>query len=273
VSDEVIRRALAEDLGAAGDITSDAICPADHHSTARLVVRRAGTLAGVDLACRTFTLLDPSVETEICCPDGSWVGALTNVARLGGPTRALLAGERTALNLLGRLSGIATATAELVSLVEGTGARIADTRKTTPTLRALEKYAVRMGGGSNHRFGLHDAVLIKDNHVAAAGGVTAAVEHVRRHVGHTVKIEVEVETLAQVEELLGVGADIVLFDNMALPDLEAAVRMVGDRMITEASGGIDRTTIRAVAETGVQFVSVGAITHSAPSLDVALDIP
>jgi nicotinate-nucleotide pyrophosphorylase (carboxylating) len=271
--DEVIRRALAEDLGVAGDITSDAIFPPDHHSTARLVVRRPGTLAGVDVACRTFTLLDPSVETEVCRPDGSRVAAMTDVARLAGPTRALLAAERTALNLLGRLSGIATATAELVALVDGTGARITDTRKTTPTLRALEKYAVRMGGGSNHRFGLHDAVLIKDNHVAAAGGVTAAVERVRRHVGHTVKIEVEVETLAQLEELLGVGADIVLFDNMPPPELAEAVRMVGDRMITEASGGIDRTTIRAVAETGVQFISVGAITHSAPSLDVALDVP
>jgi nicotinate-nucleotide pyrophosphorylase (carboxylating) len=271
--DELIRRALAEDLGLAGDITSDAIFPADHHSTARIVVRRPGTLAGVDVACRAFTLLDPSVEAEVCTPDGSRVGAMTDVVRLAGPTRALLAAERTALNLLGRLSGIATATAELVALVEGTGASITDTRKTTPTLRALEKYAVRMGGGSNHRFGLHDAVLIKDNHVAAAGSVTAAVERVRRHVGHTVKIEVEVETLAQVEELLAVGADIVLFDNMALPELAEAVRMVGERMITEASGGIDRSTVRAVAETGVQFISVGSITHSAPALDVALDVP
>ena len=271
--DDIIRRALAEDLGVAGDITSDAIFPADHHTTARIVVRRPGTLAGIEVACRTFTLLDASVEAEVCVPDGSRVAAMTDAARLAGPTRALLAAERTALNLLGRMSGIATATAQLVALLEGTGARIADTRKTTPTLRALEKYAVRMGGGSNHRFGLHDAVLIKDNHLAAAGGVTAAVERVRRHVGHTVKIEVEVETLAQVEELLGVGADIVLLDNMPLPDLAEAVRMVGDRMITEASGGIDRATVRAVAETGVQFISVGSITHSAPSLDVALDVP
>jgi nicotinate-nucleotide pyrophosphorylase (carboxylating) len=271
--DDVIRRALAEDLGVTGDITSDAIFPADHRSRARIVVRQPGTLAGIEVACRTFTLLDPSIEVEVCRRDGSPVESMTDVARLVGPTRALLAAERTALNLLGRLSGIATATAELVALVEGTGARIADTRKTTPTLRALEKYAVRMGGGSNHRFGLHDAVLIKDNHVAAAGSVTAAVERVRRHVGHTVKIEVEVETLAQVEELLAVGADIVLFDNMTLADLEAAVRLVGDRMITEASGGIDRATVRAVAETGVQVISVGAITHSAPSLDVALDVP
>ncbi len=191
---------------------------------------------------------------------------------LSGSTKSILSAERTALNILGRLSGIATLTAEMVELVDGTGTMVADTRKTTPTLRALEKYAVRMGGGSNHRFGLFDTVMIKDNHIIAAGGIGTAVALVRAHVGHTVKIEVEVDDLAQLRELLIVGADIVLLDNMSIGEIEDAVEMIDGRMIVEASGGVDRETIRSIAETGVDVISVGALTHSAPNFDVALDI-
>ncbi len=270
--DDLIRGALAEDLGSAGDLTSAAVFDADHHSTGRIVARGAGTVAGVEVAARVFTVADPTVRVGITGPSGSSVGAGTELVRLAGPTRSLLGAERTALNLLGRLSGIATATAALVAAVEGTGARITDTRKTTPTLRALEKEAVRSGGGVNHRFGLFDAVMIKDNHVAAAGGVAEAIRRVRARVGHTVKVEVEVDTLAQLDDVLAEGVDIVLFDNMTPGDLAEGVRRVGGRAVTEASGGIDARTVRAVAETGVDVISVGALTHSAPALDVALDL-
>jgi nicotinate-nucleotide pyrophosphorylase (carboxylating) len=269
--DDLINRAFDEDLGSAGDLTSESIFGTDHRSAARLIARQEGVVAGLDLAQRVFHLMDDTMEVTSHTSDGNRVSAGTELMRLAGPTRALLTAERTALNFLGRMSGIATLTSELVDLVDGTGVLIADTRKTTPTLRALEKYAVRMGGGSNHRFGLYDAVMIKDNHIAAAGGIGRAVAMVRARVGHTVKVEVEVETVEELRELLVVGADIVLLDNMSAEELQTAVDMVGEAMITEASGGITRDTIRAVAETGVDVISVGALTHSAPNFDVALD--
>lgn len=272
VVDDLLRRALAEDLGAAGDITSEATLPPDLRVGAEVVAREAGVIAGLDFSLRTFALVDPITSTEAFVGDGDSVAAGTVLGHVAGPARGVLTAERTALNLLGHLSGIATATADLVRLVEGTGARIADTRKTTPGLRALEKYAVRMGGGSNHRFGLHDAVLIKDNHLAAAGGIRPALEQVRERVGHLVQVEVEVTSLRQLAELLEVDADVVLLDNMDLETMAEAVRMVDGRMVTEASGGITRETVRAVAETGVNLISVGWITHSAPRLDVALDV-
>lgn len=269
--DDLIMRAFDEDLASAGDLTSESIFGPDHQSTARLVARQAGIVAGLAIAERVFRLMDDAIEIEAVAHDGDRVSAGSDLLKLSGHTRALLTAERTALNFLGRLSGIATLTARLVDLVDGTGVLIADTRKTTPTLRALEKYAVRMGGGSNHRFGLYDAVMIKDNHIAAAGGIGRAVAMVRARVGHTVKVEVEVETLDELRELLVVGADIVLLDNMSLDELREAVEMVGEAMTTEASGGITEDTIRSVAETGVDVISVGALTHSAPIFDVALD--
>ncbi len=269
--DDLIMRAFDEDLASAGDLTSESIFGPDHRSSARLVARQDGVVAGLAIAERVFYLMDDAIEIESVAHDGDRVSAGSDLLRLAGHTRALLTAERTALNFLGRLSGIATLTARLVDLVEGTGVLIADTRKTTPTLRALEKYAVRMGGGSNHRFGLYDAVMIKDNHIAAAGGIGRAVAMVRARVGHTVKIEVEVETLDELRELLVVGADIVLLDNMTASQLREAVAMVGEEMVTEASGGITVDTIRSVAETGVDVISVGALTHSAPNFDVALD--
>lgn len=269
--DDLILRAFDEDLASAGDLTSESIFGPDHRSAARLVARQDGVVAGLGLAGRVFHLMDDTIEIETLAHDGDRVLAGADLLRLSGRTRPLLTAERTALNFLGRLSGIATLTAHLVDLVDGTGVLIADTRKTTPTLRALEKYAVRMGGGSNHRFGLYDAVMIKDNHIAAAGGIGRAVAMVRARVGHTVKIEVEVETLDELRELLVVGADIVLLDNMSVSQLREAVAMVGEEMATEASGGITEDTIRAVAETGVDVISVGALTHSAPNFDVALD--
>ena len=269
--DELVRRALAEDLGRAGDLTTDAIVEAGAVARAAVLARREGRVAGLDAALQAFVLLDPEVRIERLAADGDDVGAGAALARLAGRARALLTAERTALNLLGRLCGIATATRDLVRLVAGTGARIADTRKTTPTLRALEKHAVRCGGGVNHRFGLDDAVLIKDNHLAVAGSVRQAVERARARVGHLVKIEVEVDTLAQLEEALAVGVDAVLLDNMDPVTLRRAVALVAGRAVTEASGGVRPETVRAIAETGVDLISVGWLTHSAPALDVALD--
>jgi len=270
--DELISVALREDLGVAGDLTSEACLPAGVVGRGRIVARGAGVAAGIDAACRVFAVVDDRVVVRTPVADGERVEAGAVLAEVSGPARSLLTGERTALNLLGRLSGIATATAALVAAVAGTGVRIADTRKTTPGLRGLEKYAVRMGGGTNHRFGLYDAVMVKDNHVVAAGGIRPAVEAVRARVGHTVTVEVEVDTLDQLAELLDVGADVVLLDNMDVPTLRRAVGMVAGRMVTEASGGITAGTVRAVAETGVDVISVGWITHSAPALDVALDL-
>ena len=268
----LLRRALREDLGRAGDLTTDAIVAPEARARGRLVARQPGRVAGLDVALRTFTLLDPSVEAAVRIGDGRDAAGGDTLAVLDGAARALLSGERVALNLLGRLSGIATATRDLVAAVRPHRARIVCTRKTTPGLRALEKYAVRCGGGANHRFGLDDAVLIKDNHLALAGGIAPAVERVRGAVGHLVKIEVEVDTLEQLEEALGLGVDAVLLDNMDAATLRRAVAMAKGRALTEASGGIRPETAAAIAATGVDLLSVGWLTHSSPALDVALDL-
>jgi nicotinate-nucleotide pyrophosphorylase (carboxylating) len=267
----IVTAALAEDLGRAGDLTTDAIIPADAAATVRLVSREPGVVAGLPLAELAWELLDPSVRVDVHLPDGSRVAPGDAIATVHGPARALLTGERVALNFLGHLSGVATGTATIADAIAHTRARVVDTRKTIPGLRALQKYAVACGGGSNHRFGLDDAVMIKDNHIAVAGGLRAAVEAARAHVGHLVKIEVEVDTLEMLAELLEVGADVVLLDNMAPDDLRRAVELVGGRMVTEASGRITPETAAAIAESGVDLISVGWLTHSARVLDIGLD--
>ena len=267
----VVAAALAEDLGRAGDLTTDAIIPADRAATVRLVSREPGVVAGLPLAELAWELLDPSVRMEVHLPDGSRVNPGDAIATIHGPARALLTGERVALNFLGHLSGVATGTATIAAAIAHTAAKVADTRKTIPGLRALQKYAVTCGGGSNHRFGLDDAVMIKDNHIAVAGGLRAAVEAARAHVGHLVKIEVEVDTLEMLAELLEVGADVVLLDNMSPAELRRAVELVGGRMVTEASGRITPETAAAIAESGVDLISVGWLTHSARVLDIGLD--
>jgi len=269
---DVVRRALLEDLGRAGDVTTDAVCPPDQSGRARVVARAAGRLAGIDASLLAFRLLDSEARLDVRLPDGGDAAAGDTVACVAGRARALLAAERTALNLLGHLSGIATVTRDVVARLEGLPTRVAATRKTTPGLRALEKHAMRLGGGTPHRYGLDDAVLVKDNHVALAGGIAEAVRRVRAGVGHLVKVEVEVDTLEQLEEALAAGVEAVLLDNMDIPTLREAVRRAKGRALTEASGGIRPETIRAVAETGVDLVSLGWLTHSAPSLDVALDV-
>lgn len=270
--EDVVRRALAEDLGSAGDITTMATVGEAKMARARLVSRAEGTLAGLETVKWVFAFLDDKIECRLIVADGDRVGSGAVLAEISGPARGILTGERTALNLLGHLSGIATATADLVGRVEGTGARILDTRKTTPNLRALEKHAVRMGGGVNHRFGLFDAVLVKDNHIAASGGLTAALRGVRDRVGHTVRVEVEVDTLDQLDELLTLDADAVLLDNMDPDTLSRAIKLIDGRLITEASGNITADTVRQISETGVDYISSGWITHSAPALDVTLEI-
>ena len=267
-----MRRGLEEDLGRAGDLTSDAVLPAGLQATAAVVARAAGRVAGLRVALAAFRLLDPSLSVVEEVADGADVASGTVLATVSGAARSILSAERTALNLLGRLCGIATATRDLAALAAPYGARIVCTRKTTPGMRALEKYAVRAGGGGNHRFGLDDAVLIKDNHRALAGGLRAAVEAARRGVGHMVKIEVEVDSLAELDEALALGADVVLLDNMSLDTLAEAVRRARGRAVTEASGGIRPATVAAIAATGVDMLSVGWLTHSAPALDVALDV-
>ncbi len=267
----VVRAALLEDLGRAGDITTDALVPAEAEARVALTARQPGVVAGLDLALLAFRLVEPRIEAAVALPDGSRLKPGDVIATLSGPARGLLTAERTALNFLGHLSGIASATNGVVEAVRGTRASICCTRKTLPGLRALQKYAVRVGGGSNHRFGLDDAVLIKDNHVAIAGGIRAAVTRARAHVGHMVKIELEVDTLAQLEEALALGVDAVLLDNMPPPMLREAVAMVDGRALTEASGRITPETARAVAETGVDLISIGWLTHSARVLDIGLD--
>ena len=268
----IVRAALAEDLGRAGDITTDSIIPAEAVATARIAARKDGRVAGLEAALIAFRLLDPGISVAVERADGGDVSPGGTIATLTGKARALLTAERTALNLMGRLSGIATATRALVREVEGTRARIVCTRKTTPGLRVLEKHAVKLGGGFNHRFGLDDAVLIKDNHIAVAGGVRPAVERVRAAIGHMVKVEVEVDTLDQLDELLGLPVDVVLLDNMDPDTLRRAVRMVDGRLLTEASGNVTLATVRAIAETGVDMISCGWLTHSAPNLDLGLDM-
>ena len=272
VAEPIVRRALVEDLGRGGDLTTDAIVEADRTATARIVARRGGVVAGLTLGSLAFSLLDDRVVVDARIDDGDRIEPGAVVAELFGPARAILTGERTALNLLAPLSGIATATRSLVDLVATTHVKIADTRKTTPGLRALERYAVACGGGTNHRFGLDDGVLIKDNHLIVAGSIHAAVAAARAAVGHMVKIEVEVDTLEQLREALDEPIDAVLLDNMTVPELTQAVRIVGRRVITEASGGVSAENILEVARTGVDVISVGWLTHSAPALDLSLEI-
>ena len=267
-----LRAALLEDLGRAGDLTTDAIVPATVAGTALAVGRATGVVSGLEPFARTFTLADERIAVVFHVADGDRVAAGMPIARVQGPLRAILAAERTALNVLGHLSGVATATARLVAAVAGTHASIADTRKTTPGMRALEKAAVRHGGGRNHRFGLDDAILIKDNHVAIAGGVRPAIEAARAYAGHLVKIEVEVDSLQQLDEALAARADIVLLDNFTIDQTRAAVERTAGRALLESSGRIDETTVRAVAETGVDLISSGALTHSVRALDIGLDI-
>ncbi len=267
----IVRQALIEDLGRAGDITTDAIAPADRIAAAAMASRQEGVVAGLEAAALAFRLMDPAIGFTAVVSDGARVACGETVAKIEGPARGMLSAERVALNFVSRLSGVASATAQLVAAVAHTKARIVCTRKTTPLLRSLEKYAVRAGGGMNHRFGLDDAALIKDNHIAIAGGVAEAIRRVRGHVGHLVKIEVEVDTLAELEEALGAGVDAVLLDNTSLDDLSRAVKMIGGRAISEASGRVSLETAPAIAETGVDLISVGWLTHSAPILDIGLD--
>ncbi|MDZ5453107.1 carboxylating nicotinate-nucleotide diphosphorylase [Labrys sp. ZIDIC5] len=267
----VVRAALVEDLGRAGDLTTDAIVPVGLRATTVLAARQDGVVAGLDIAAAAFRLLDPSAAIAVERGDGASVSPGSIIASVTGSARALLTGERTALNILCRLSGIASATASVVESVRDHKATIVCTRKTTPGLRALEKYAVRAGGGGNHRFGLDDAILIKDNHVAIAGGIRPALERAKAAAGHMVKIELEVDTLAQLEEALTVGVDAVLLDNMSLAQLREAVAMVGGRALTEASGRVTAETAPAIAASGVDLISVGWLTHSAPILDIGLD--
>jgi len=271
--DDVVTRALAEDLGRAGDVTSIATIPEGATARAIVVARQAGVIAGLPLVAAAFRKLAPDVAIAPHARDGASIAAKTALMHVTGSARAVLAAERIALNLLGHLSGVATATHAFVRRVKGSRTRICCTRKTTPGLRALEKYAVRCGGGFNHRFGLDDAMLIKDNHIAVAGGIRAVLERARASAGHLVKIEIEVDGLAQLAEVLAVGlADAVLLDNMDMADMRQAVAMVAGRFPLEASGGITLESIEAVASTGVDYASSGWITHSAPNLDVALDI-
>src|SRR3954469_3365732 len=268
----IVRAALAEDLGRAGDITSDAVVPEEARIGAIMAGRRAGGVGGLEAGLLAFELLDPSLEIERLAPDGSRVERGQAVARISGRARPVLAAERTALNLVCRLSGVATATRSLVDAIEGHKAKIVCTRKTTPGLRILEKEAVRLGGGANHRFGLDDAMLIKDNHVAMAGGIAQALRRAKAAAGHLVKIELEVDTLDQLAEALDEGVDAVLLDNMDPPTLRRAVAMVDGRAVTEASGRIPRETAPAIAGAGIDLISSGWITHSAPILDLGLDI-
>ena len=271
--DEAVTRALAEDLGRAGDVTSIATIPEGTRGAAVMKAREAGVIAGLAVAEAVFRRLDPAVEIAGHLRDGAAVQAKTVLMTIAGDARALLSAERTALNFVGHLSGVASAAAEFVRLVARTRARVCCTRKTTPGLRALQKYAVRCGGGFNHRFGLDDAILIKDNHIAVAGGVRAVLERAKAAAGHLVKIEIEVDTLEQLQTVLDVGlADAVLLDNMSPTMMKQAVAMVAGRLVIEASGGITHASAAAIAESGVDYLSSGAITHSSRNLDVGLDI-
>ncbi|MGB8901427.1 MAG: carboxylating nicotinate-nucleotide diphosphorylase [Methylocella sp.] len=271
IVEPLVRAALVEDFGRAGDLTTNAIVPAGLAARAALVARETGVVAGLDLAKLAFELVDPNIAMQVAIDDGATVTSGGVIAWVSGPARGVLTAERTALNFLGHLSGIASATASIVAAVQGTKAKIVCTRKTTPGLRAVEKYAVRAGGGANHRFGLDDAILIKDNHIAIAGGIAQALRRARAAAGHLVKIEVEVENLDQLKEALGEGADAVLLDNMSLETLAEAVAIVAGHAMTEASGRVTPKSAPAVAATGVDLISVGGLTHSAPVLDIGLD--
>ncbi|WDI30341.1 carboxylating nicotinate-nucleotide diphosphorylase [Hyphococcus flavus] len=271
IIEDAVARALKEDFGDAGDITTNATIPAAAKATAVIAARKSGVIAGIDAAVTAFRMVDPSINVHVTNGDSTRVERGDAILNLEGSACGVLSAERVALNFLGHLSGIATATAALVDAVKGTNAKIVCTRKTTPGLRAFEKYAVRCGGGCNHRFGLYDAVMIKDNHIAAAGSIKDALAAARSAVGHTVKIEVEIDHLNQLDDALSSGADIVLLDNMTAGQLREAVNQTQGRAILEASGNITVETVRAIAETGVDVISSGWITHSAPSLDLGLD--
>jgi nicotinate-nucleotide pyrophosphorylase (carboxylating) len=271
--EQAVTRALAEDLGRAGDVTSIATVPEGTPGRAVVAARKAGRIAGLPLVEAAFRKLAPDMKMTAHARDGEAVAAKAVLMTVEGPARAMLAAERTALNFVGHLSGIATATSEFVRRVAHTQTRVTCTRKTIPGLRALQKYAIRCGGGFNHRFGLDDAVLIKDNHVAVAGGIRPVLERARAAVGHLVKIEIEVDSLEQLKEVLDTGlADVVLLDNFDVPRLRDAVAMVAGKLVTEASGGITLESVAAMAETGVDYVSSGALTHSVINLDIGLDI-
>ena len=269
--DEVIRTALQEDIHYL-DTTTDLMIPADARASARFLAKAEGVVCGLVVALRVFALLDDAFEAEVYLPEGSHVSPGDLIARVKGHTRALLEGERTALNLLQHMSGIATATAKAVEKVRGTRAVITDTRKTLPGLRALQKYAVTVGGGKNHRFNLSDGAMLKDNHIDAAGGIPQAVAAIREKLGHMVKLEVETRNLDEVRQALDAGADIIMLDNMDCPSMAEAVRIVDGRALLEASGGIREETLRPVAETGVDIISIGALTHSVTALDISMKI-
>jgi len=269
--EDAVGVALREDLGLTGDLTSNACIPESAHSTAAIVARNPGTIAGIALARDVFAQIDNNIKIEVFKEDGDRIAKGDVVMHIVGKSRGILTAERVALNFLGHLSGIATATSILVDAIAGTKAHIACTRKTTPGIRALEKHAVQCGGGINHRFGLFDAVMIKDNHIIAAGGIAAALQAVKTIIGHTVKIEIEVDTLDQLEEVLTEGTDIILLDNMPTDDLKKAVTLTKGRAILEASGNVTIETVRAIAETNVDIISSGWITHSAPTLDLGMD--
>lgn len=267
--DRLIEQALLEDIHT-GDITTLAVVPGHRPASARLVAKETLVVAGIDTASRVFYTLDPAISFKACVKDGDKAMPGTILATVHGEASQLLMGERVALNLLQRMCGIATLTTSFVEAVAGTKARIVDTRKTTPGLRQLEKYAVRVGGGINHRTGLYDGVLIKENHIAAAGSITEAINRARAYIPHTLKIEIETETLAQVDEALAAGADIIMLDNMTLEEMRSAVVTIGDRAQVEASGGVNLERVRAIAETGVDIISVGALTHSPRAMDISM---
>lgn len=267
----VVALALQEDVGS-GDLTTNACIPADMQATGRIIAKADGVVCGHPVARAAFAALAPDAGYDVLVPEGEVIAPGTVVATVTGPARAILTGERVALNFMQRMSGIATVTRRLTALLAGTKAKLIDTRKTTPGLRLLEKYAVRVGGGYNHRFGLYDAVLIKDNHIAVAGGIAAAVAACREAAPHTSKIEVEVTNMAELDEALAAGADIVLLDNMTPELMREAVTRTAGRALLEASGGINEKTLAAVAASGVDYISMGALTHSAPALDLSLDV-
>lgn len=271
VVERAVARALEEDLGEVGDLTSDAAVPANAMLKGSVRARAAGRVAGAEIARAVFRAVDPAITVEVKESDGEDVASLDAILAVRGPARAILAGERVALNFLGRLSGIATLTAHYVAAIDGTMARVVGTRKTTPGLRALELHAIRCGGGGTHRFGLNDAILVKDNHVAIAGGVGPALVAVRAKAGHMVHVSVEIDRMEQLEEALRYSPDVVLLDNFKITEIAEAVRIVGARCTVEASGGVTLDNVRAIAETGVDVISVGALTHSAPALDLGLD--
>lgn len=271
--ERIVRMALEEDLGHGHDITSETLIPVSEQATATLRARQSGVLAGIMLALSAFSLTDIDFDMTVHKQDGEWLEEGDVIAEITGPARALLTAERVALNFLTHLSGIATLTHQYVEEIKGTGAEICDTRKTIPGIRMFQKYAVSIGGGSNHRFGLDDAILIKDNHIAIAGGIDQALNQAKMLAGHMVKIEIEVDTLDQLQDVIDNGnADVVMLDNMDAPTITKAVEMVGGRIAIEASGGITLESVRSIAECGVHYISVGALTHSAPALDIALDI-